>query len=252
MNLYHLSTESMLQRSAEWLGDGPVRAILTAHPVGEPLLAEIERAHRSLMHADNLRNLTVAEIEKLTALMDVVDDRHDDMARAVYWGLQALIHAEPSSAVRFHDAQQILFPDGLRIIERPYVDESSAALAMRERVSTDLLALLDATPLGQTSLGELYRAWLQAGEELGTLYQKRAQLQVAVARESQGSRSRPSDGRQDWIEAARALLATLELMQLTDEQRQQTIGALQASVNRSQRERAVQAQSESGTHRVSD
>ena len=232
----------MLQHSREWLGDGPVRAILTAHPLGEPLIAEIERVHRALTHADNLRNLTVAEIEKLTALMDVVDDHHDDMARALYWGLQALVHADPGSALDCHDAQQVLFPDGLRIIEQPYVDESCAALAMKDRVTSDMIEFLNATALGRTTLGAVYRAWLKAGEQLGTLYQKRAQLQVAVTRESPNPRSRQSSGRQAWIEAARALLAALELMQLSDEQREQTIGALQASVARSQRERAMRAQ----------
>ena len=243
MNLYSLSTQVMLQHSREWLSDGSVREILIAHPLGEPLLTEIERAHHELLHSDNLRSLTVAEIEKLTALMDVVDDRHDDMARALYWGLQALVHADPNSAVACHDAQQNLFPDGLRVIELPYADESSAALAMKERVSDELIAFLDATPLGVTTLGALYREWLAAGEKLGTLYQKRVQLEVAVSAD-QDARPRQSSGRQAWIEATRALLAALDLMQLTVEQREQTIGALQKSVYRSQRERAQRAQNE--------
>ena len=247
MKLNSLPTKTMLQHSERWLNDPEVRDIITAHPLGMPLLDELRRAHLELARAHGLRSLTLAEIDKLNALMDVVDDRHDDMARALYWGLQALIHADPVDAMRYHEAQQVLFPEGLHVIDYSYADESCAALAMKARVVPSLLALLDGTRLGKVTLGGVYRAWLAAGEELGRMFQKRAQLQVAVASDaSSPTSSSQQDKRRSWIKAVRALLASVELMELTESQRQLMLSAFQDSVSRSQRRRQVNAQADSG------
>jgi hypothetical protein len=241
MNLTVLPINEMLSHSAQWLGDPALRARLGAHPVGAALLGEVARVHAHLAGQVERRRqlaLTLAQLTELLAALDLV---HDNMARAIHGVLEALLAAtpDPAAAARYARLRDLLFPEGLSIVTRSYAYEAGAITALGARVTREDLEQMSAIQVGDQTVADWYRAWVDAGQQLGRHAHERAALLASAGRG--GSASADTDtraARREWIAVVQMLVGAFDLMRLAPEVREQILAPLDASVARALRRRA--------------
>lgn len=214
MNLNVLSTHMMLNISARWLDQSSVVDTLkAAGPLGEGLLAQLEKAHGPLTELENRRVAAEASLRTLMDRATALDGIHDRKARAVYHHLRGLIEGsdDPERAREYRDLEVLLFSRGLRVTQLPYIEEGGAAVALDRAVGPQSRALLSAIPVGDQNLLSLFEAWIKAGHQLGELVSARAKLQLEIIRERTGAGSLDiKAGRSRWMQAVRGLLWAIE------------------------------------------
>lgn len=233
MNLNALTTQAMLVQSDRWLHNPEVHAALMKYALGIALKPQLVVSYEQLSLVQASRGKVYGDISALSARIVEVDQDFDDGARCLFFGLEALIAGarDQTSSTQFTTLRDLLFPDGLSIIQRSFVDEGGAMLEIERRVTPEILRALDAIRLGDRTLGAVYRDWVAAGAMLRELTQKRAQVRASAAR---GGTALPAiDGRnarQQWIKTVHALLGAFELENLSDATRELLFGPLYHSV----------------------
>jgi hypothetical protein len=112
---------------------------------------------------------------------------------------------------QYRALQSLLFPDGLRVVRLPYIEEGGAAVALDQAVGPEQRAHLEAITVGPRTLEDIFVAWMAAGHELGEMVRQRAELKASLGRA--GSAVEGIDiraGRQQWLQAVRGLLWAIE------------------------------------------
>ena len=240
MNLNVLSINVMLLQSRHWLSDPAIRAQLLLLPLGAGLLLHLEQAHDRLASQSERRRLRGLSLAELTARMTVLGRRHDSKARALYATLQGLIDGtdDPARAGAYRSLQEMLFPEKLLIVNRSYAYRAGAVEAMSHRVTADIIAQMERTPVGDETLADWYRAWVDAGHELGKLVAERLLL---VNRTTRGG-SRAADvnlrmARMQWINTVRTFLSAIDIMDIDRTLRENLLSPLIAAVTAAVRAR---------------
>lgn len=222
MALKDLTTPQMLAITAAWIDPTRERPKLESLKRTAALLSDVDAVHTGLLHARRAEKTTSKEIAELQSRQLHLDKTHDRKARgthAVLTGFAELAD-DPEDAELYLNIRDQLFPDGLKFITSSYADEAGHAHLLRQRLTPESKAALKVLPTPAGSLLKIVLAWLSAGEELGKLETKKAQL-IAAERPAEGV---PQGGqlkaRNRWIKVVGSVLAMLDLEEVdTDTQR---------------------------------
>jgi hypothetical protein len=234
MKLNILSNEEMLGVSAEWLKDPQILAELSKDPLGIAVLKKIKSAHGSVATQTKLRAEIDAKLTGLNKRLPELDFSHDRNARALHNLLAALAEAttDEERAELYNQLRALLFPEGLRIITRPYIHEAGAIVGLETRVTPEILRQLESIRVGDLTLADLYQRWVEAGKALGSALKERASVQASISGDGMHvSSGQARKVRVSWIRAVRLLLDLVELLPLSDQARQDLLAPLVRTIN---------------------
>lgn len=243
MNLNVLPIDVMLSHSGQWLGNPELRAKIDAHLVGAALLIEVGRVHDRLAgHVERRRQLAIA-LTRLTGMISDFDVGHDDLARAIHFALEALIAASRNAAQveRYRRLQVLLFPHGPSTVSPSCSHPAGAIAALQARLTDACVAELASIPVGDATLADWYRAWIESGQALVRhVYEA---FHGGAGRG--GSAVDVADicaARLDWVNTVQTFLAALQYMDLDQETRERILRPLDASIAQAMRSRARDGQ----------
>jgi hypothetical protein len=215
MNIAALTVNMMLNITGRWLEDAAFRdRLIAAGPLGAGILEQLEQSHKPLAKIKHNRSSANARIRDLIDQITELDLVHDRKARSLYQHLNGLLEGADDDAeiAQYRALQSLLFPDGLRVVRLPYIEEGGAAVALDQAVGPDQRAKLASIKVGPRTLEDIFVAWMSAGHKLGELVRQRAELKASLGRE--GSAIEGIDiraGRQQWLQAVRGLLWAIEI-----------------------------------------
>ncbi|MEC7526243.1 MAG: hypothetical protein VYE22_40555 [Myxococcota bacterium] len=212
MALKRLSVQEMVKFSGDLLSEtSPQRAALETHPEAAILVARLQAAHEGLVAAQPPNDSEIAELtEEITQL----DLRHDGLVRALEGRLTSEITlAEVADDGRdTHDAlrraRAVLFPDGLRVVRRSYVEQAGEAELREARMDEPVESLLRGMPIHDgRELRDVYGELQEVATQLGALVKRRAELG------EEGEKvARTHQARYEWIRVVNALSHVLQML----------------------------------------
>ncbi len=160
---------------------------------------------------------------KLRAIVDEtseVDRRHDHLARAVSYGIDAhrelCLAEEPSTAVRAAQCdavQRQLFPGGLSTVNASTLAEAGNTTRIARLLEDEpaISNFLKSVPTyGKASLLDVVKRWLAKGRELQTLERARAEIE-ATETTTPASKTTIQAARSQWFKIVALVLPNLEL-----------------------------------------
>jgi hypothetical protein len=240
MNLNILPVNVMLAHSKQWLNEPAMRDPVARHELGKAVLAEVKKAHERLsLQAERRRQLEIL-LADLTERIGAADLRHDRKARALHAALQALIEGTDDPVLRqlYMILLQLLFPEGLAIVNRSYGYQAGAIEALEQRMTVERLAELESIWVGSETLADWYRAWVAAGNELGKLVTEREVVYKRTGRGGSGVVDVDlRAARLQWVNTIQTYLSTLDLMDLGQSDREMLLSPLEAAVAHALRNR---------------
>jgi hypothetical protein len=210
MSLKYLTRDEMVGITATWIDRGHAdRRTLARIPSVGGLLPLVEEAHlelASMPDSDTDQGPT-----DLSAALLAMDLRHDSYVRVTYYALDAHIHLAVAQgmdeeASSLEKLRNKLLPDGLRLVDYSYDEESSQAKLLESRLSTPDRAVLTNIPIRDGNLMHTVDAWLRSGRELGEMQ----------AQHEQSQREQPAAVdeaiRNKWIRAVKTVRMVLKLI----------------------------------------
>jgi hypothetical protein len=233
MNLNILAISVMVLITREWLANPVIVAELTRHHLGASIWKEIARAHKLISEFRQQRMSVEAALAKLTEKLTYLDDRHDRKARSLRTLLLALAEAtnDPALARKLLDLDALLFPNQLRVIHMSYFAEAGSIIELEQRVTAETTNTLESIRVGDQTLADIYREWIEAGHELGRLAQERARIEASLSTSgSTAPQTRARKVRSAWIRTVRLLLASLDMLELSSAARESLLAPLEKSV----------------------
>lgn len=238
MKLRILTIKTMISLCWFWLKDGEARRVLSGHTLGRAMLEQIRRVLALLQNLHALRNQGRSEIDRLGDELTALDNTHDRKARALYNHLLALIAGTDDAAFAAwcNGLLQLLFPQGLAIINYSYADEAGGVMAIEGQVTAEMLARMATIKVGEQTLADLYQAWITAGTTLGERAYQRAQLQASMSGSGPAAPAiNLTQVRSEWIRMARTLILSCDLMGLSAADRDILLAPLAERVNSADR-----------------
>jgi hypothetical protein len=230
MVLHRMTRAEMVSVTEPWVTPGHVeRGVLEAL-----LSAGVIRFMESA-HGDVLATLNAAEAARVGGLnsdLGASNERHDDLARIVFFTLRAheILRRRQPAGRDVAELQAWLFPDDLSIVRAGYRESAGRAAARASQLTPERQNLLAAIPVQENNLLALVLDWNQAGAQMGALHDQRATPgQVA------GERVSGREARGRWLRAVKTVLNALEIEAETNPEAQriiERIGNLQAEVAR--------------------
>jgi len=136
-----------------------VRAAIEAEPMLTGLLPKLVAAHAGIVAVS--AQTGDPEVRKLMADATRFDAQHDDLVRTIHGALTIL--AKVSKAGDEHlRLRDLLFPEGLRHINKSHSAEAGHAAAVASAMSPEVLARMKAIAIGDTRLFDLAarREWI--------------------------------------------------------------------------------------------
>lgn len=206
--------------------ENPTRAALLEVPGMAVVMPHIEDAYEGLLVAmDKGRVQSLAEIG--VALQEA-DNKHDGLARAVFYALEAHNHlarayGENQTADALLQVQSFLFPHHLRVVDLSYRDEAGQARQLASNINEAQEEWLAGIPMPGGSLLDTVQAWLAAGVELGELEHQRNTVDVP------GRRLRVNRARSRWVRAIRAVRTIVELTEPDSPLVEEALGRITAA-----------------------
>lgn len=177
MALHRLATEEMIRITEKWVTRGhSYREALAGVPVLAALLPEIEDAHAELCETYH-KELSTERILAILHTQKRVDDRHDNVVRAIWHALTAESYfaRDPKVAARLRELQTVLLPHGLSTTQKSYREEAELAQSMAERLSNEDRALLAEIVIGEgKNLLDAIDEWIALAAHLGSLESERS------------------------------------------------------------------------------
>jgi hypothetical protein len=249
LQLYSLSMERMLVLSRYWLGNTDAQRAFASHELGPPLRNQIARAYADLSQLQMRRHNAGKALELLRAIMEALDDTHDRFARALHCHLTGLIAtaSDPAEAAWYRDTLDVLFPRGLMIVNSSYAEEAGMATSLEQQITPEILARLATIQVGEHTLADICRRWLDAGIALGERVIERGRLQTSI---SGAGLEVPMVGirqvRSRWVRAVNAMISAVDLMELPESLREALMEPLERMVALALRQRTSQPAPPSG------
>ena len=162
-------TGEMRQFCEEW---GKHAALFRGYSLTAPFVEIIADVHQQLKAADVAKRaaLDAKQHDMLTAQMNAADAAHDDSARSLFGGVSWLIQADPKNAELYQRFLDVIFPDGLAVINTSVRNEAGIAANLEARIAGDTLltSVLDIT-FGEHDLRYYFKNMIGAGTEAGVL-----------------------------------------------------------------------------------
>jgi hypothetical protein len=204
MELRKLVEQEMVQISAPWVADGSaVRAAIEAEPMMTGLLPKLTAAHAGIVAVS--AQTGDPEARKLMADATRLDAQHDDLVRTIHGALTILAKVSKAGEEHLH-LRDLLFPEGLRHINKSHSAEAGHAAAIASAMSPEVLARMKAIAIGDTTLFDLHAQYQEAAKQLGAVDEKRARLN----RPSITPAAQVLAARREWIHWANVLVTTAE------------------------------------------
>jgi hypothetical protein len=218
--LKHLNIDEMVALSKPWVEDAKRKALFLSIPEIAALHAKIEQVYADLLGARPAAPEVSPALRKLLDEGAQADVRHDQLARAVFAGIDAdralCLGASPPDIARASQCDEVsvkLFPNGLHIVNASLLAESgnSARVAKLLDDEPPVGAFLKAIPVrGKATLLDVTHAWIDAGAQLGKIEHAREELEAKAATKHAG-KAALTNLRGRWIRLVSQVLSNLEL-----------------------------------------
>jgi predicted DNA-binding protein len=234
MSLRYLTTETMLHLTQGWLDPQGGLPILEKHDLTRGLLDRLRSNRTAMMTASRLSNEWEQQLEALSKEQAVLDQAHDQQVRGMYLILSAMAElAEDSTmATELLELRDWLFPQGLELIRKSYVEESGHSGHIEEELSPERRKKLKTIGWKfskyETNLLQEVDRWLDAGRELGKKENEKLQVQ-SQREENKDQNISPSINlvRKEWVRLTQALRSNLELLEdISNSERKIVLGML--------------------------
>jgi hypothetical protein len=217
MSLRDVPTGTMINVSSDWLDPEGARPLIEAIAPAAALLPSIKEAHQRVIKTQARPDQGNDELAKIQEEQGEVDVRHDRKGRGLYGALTAFaeIADDLEEAASYLALRDKIYPPerGLRILQASYGEEAGEADLVEERLDDADRALLKKLPAPGGKLSDVHKARITAARKLGSLEKKRKHIEAQAAEPGEGT-IKPADvlrARNGWIQAARALIAVLDL-----------------------------------------
>ncbi|WP_437925505.1 hypothetical protein WMF37_41640 [Sorangium sp. So ce291] len=218
--LKHLMIEEMVALVSPWVENAQRRRLFLSIPEIAGLHPKVVAAHEVVLA---VRPSKAGPSGKMSALNDElarVDERHDHLAKAVCWGIDAhrehCLGEDPPDRERAATCDQVqpkLFPGGLNIIKASPTAEAgnTARIARLLDEETSIGEFLKGIPApGKTTLLHTTQRWIKTGKELEAIEHRRDEL-AAKEKTAPVTRATIAAARSQWFRVVSAVLSNLEL-----------------------------------------
>ncbi|WP_437596040.1 hypothetical protein [Sorangium sp. So ce590] len=218
--LKHLMIEEMVALLAPWVENAQRKRLFLSIPEIAGLHPRVVEAHETVLAVRPAKTAGSPRMVELTQELAVVDTRHDHLAKAVSWGIDAhrehCLAGEPPDAERAAACDQVqgkLFPSGLSIIKASPTAESGntariARLLDEEPAIAEFLKGIPAA--GKTTLLHTTQRWIKAGKELSAIEHERDAL-AAKEKTAPVPNATILSARSKWLRVVSAVLSNLDL-----------------------------------------
>jgi hypothetical protein len=210
-----LQIGEMISVSASWL-DPEHKPTFLSIPEIAPLVGRLEAMHASLVAARESA-FADAELRVLSERADNLDDRHDNLARALYYLLMAAqYHAlgqgspDESRADAVERAMIALFPNALNAVIASYQAEAGNAEQLENLAKGELAPLLSSIHIEKNVTAvDIASAIGVVGKQLGMIEHQKTQAAAAAEKKSLGA-AEIKQRMRAWASLAETLLGNLE------------------------------------------
>lgn len=238
-----LSMQRMLVLSRYWLTNTEAQAAFASHELGLALRKQIAQAYEDLSNLQKRRYDARALLDAIRKILESLDDIHDRFARALHAHLTGLLLAarNPDESRWYADTQALLFPSGLSIVNSSYADEAGMAEAVKKQLTPEIMNKLAMSRVGEHTLADLVNGWLDSGIELGERVIERERLQASITGDGdEVELVSTHQVRGRWKRTTHAMLAAIDLMDLSEPMRRALVEPLERMIAQALRERAGQ------------
>ncbi|WP_437666314.1 hypothetical protein [Sorangium sp. So ce1182] len=218
--LKHLMIEEMVALVSPWIENPQRKRLFLSIPEIAGLHPKVVAAHEAVLAVRPSRSGPSATMSALNDELARVDERHDHLARAVCWGIDAhrahCLGADPADRERAATCDQVqpkLFPSGLNIIKASPTAEAgnTARVARLLEEEPSIGEFLKGIPApGKTTLLHTTQRWIKAGKELEAIEHRRDEL-AAKEKTAPVTKATISAARSQWFRVVSAVLSNLEL-----------------------------------------
>lgn len=209
--LKYMSVEEMVGATAPLVSpDHPDRQALEREPQLIGLLPALDRSHRQLLDTQQIA-LTPERLAEIQDQQDGLDFRHDDVIRAVWHCILAVLFMSSDDEVKeqMSELRETLLPDGLSAVNKSYREEVGQARIVESRLTADHRSLMARIPLGQGTLLDAVQEWFELARQLGELDRERSGSSLAA----EGSaRLSVTGARNQWIRTIRMIRDVLAML----------------------------------------
>jgi hypothetical protein len=217
--LGNLNVETQVSISTGWVDPNKDRSCFESVPALAAILPELEAAHNDLITIQVKSSANSEELKKLSKLAEQLDIRHDNMFKGIYGyqGDAALITDDPEEADAYLSTRDQLMPDGIKSVQRSYLDEAGAVALAEGRITDEVERVLNSipTPHGHTLLDEV-KEWIRIGKDLGDVERRRIQLAQARDEETVSGKE-INAARRRWNVVAETMLQLISLVNIDEE-----------------------------------
>ena len=212
ISLRGLTTQSMISVTAAWLDPKRDRPLFNSLPLLAPLLPAIQSAHDALVANQKGKPAHDPEAAALQAEAMEVDAEHDRVLRGIHAVLGAFAElGDDDEAAAYLALRDQLFPAGLSMITRSYVDEGAEAELVAGRLAKSDHALLAKLPIPGGKLKDAFDRWVSAAKRLKSIEAKRHKVEASAATADTVRGNDVVRARMAWVRAVRAVEVNLEL-----------------------------------------
>lgn len=215
ISVRNLQIGEMIHLSSDWIDTK--KSTFLSIPEVAPHFYRVVAVHGALVEA-RAGAVAGAEYAELTEQAEVLDQRHDDLARALYYLLIAAHHFElgreagdETRARLIERANRAMFPEQLRAVQASYMAEAGNAAQLESLAINQFADLLEAICIGKdVSALDVAHALGNVGRALGTVENQRSLAAVQAQKET----ITPAEVRKrmrDWAQVVETLLMNLQL-----------------------------------------
>ncbi|KYG10356.1 hypothetical protein BE21_12475 [Sorangium cellulosum] len=218
--LKHLMIEEMVALVSPWVENAQRKRLFLSIPEIAGLHPKVADAYEAVLAVRPSKAGPSAQMSALNDELGRVDVRHDHLARAVCWGIDAhrehCLGADPPERERAAACDQVqakLFPGGLNILKASPTAEAgnTARIARLLDEEPSIGEFLKGIPApGKTTLLHTTQRWIKVGKELEAIEHRRDEL-AAKEKTAPVTKATIAAARSQWFRAVSAVLANLEL-----------------------------------------
>ena len=219
MTLGNLTVETQVGVSTGWVEADKDRSCFEGEPALAALLPEIDAAHGDLIVIQIKSSANSEEIKRLTDLVQRLDARHDNKGKGVHgmFGAVALLAESAEEADHYLETRDMLMPNGLRFVQRSYLDEAGGVALAEGRITDSVRRTLRSIPTPHGNLMDEVNEWIRAGRDLGDAERRRVQL-AETRDEETVSGKEVNAARRRWNDVAEAVVKIVDLLNHLDEE----------------------------------
>ncbi|WP_437575450.1 hypothetical protein [Sorangium sp. So ce887] len=218
--LKHLMIEEMVALVSPWVESAQRKRMFLSIPEIAGLHPKVITAHEAVLAVRPSKAGPSARMSALNEEVARVDERHDHLARAVCWGIDAhrehCLGEDPPERGRAATCDQVqpkLFPNGLTIIKASPTAEAgnTARIARLLDEEPSIGEFLKGIPVaGKTTLLHTTQRWIKTGKELEAIEHQRDEL-AAKEKTAPVTKATIAAARSQWFRVVSAVLSNLEL-----------------------------------------